>query len=86
MDTLLAFLIENMLVSTLDILMAGLGAYWIARQRKMAGWGVVLLAVYTMAAIGLAMGPDGLGIGPIFGLIAAVSGVALAIYQNQSPA
>lgn len=82
MGTLLAFLAENMLVSTPDIFMAGLGTYWIARQKKMAGWGIVLLAVYIMAVIGEAIGPNGLGMGPIFGLISAAMGIAVAIYQN----
>jgi hypothetical protein len=91
MWTLLAFLVERLVVSLPDILLAGGGAFlatWHGRKRII---GIILLVIYFMSIVGTFIGDsppsldpdDPRSFGIVFGVIAAVGGWLLGRKLRQ---
>jgi hypothetical protein len=91
METVVAFFIERLVLSLLDILIAGGGGFLAARHGWGRGIGVALLFCYFLAIIGGFMGgspprqdpDDPSSFGPIFGAIAALGGWLLGRKLRQ---
>lgn len=79
---MIAYVLEQAVVSIIDILVCGLAAFWIVRGRRMRTWGVVLAILYVLALVGMYMGGT-LGLGPVFGILGAVIGAVLGVRANR---
>ena len=74
MGDLIAFAVERLIVSTPDLVIAGLGGYLIGRgPGRTRGAGLAISTLYALAIVGTLMGPGGQAdlAGPVCGVVSA---------------
>lgn len=74
--TFLSYVAEQAIVSLIDIVVCAIAALLVMKGGKARLWGLVLAGLYVLAIIGTAMSGE-MHLGPIFGVIAALTAAIL---------